>query len=669
MACCAPNNPGPGLVAADSCKRVNYVLGMLLGVDDFVQESAYNGSRRRELARELLGYGTAHGLQVVVEPGGDNGARLRVAPGMAWLPSGTPVCVDSEQCASLNDWIAAHSIEVQAALADSASSPPRLTLYLVLSYVQCLTDNVPIPGDPCRSEEELMKPSRIADSFRLELRLVPPNQREEDALRDFVDWLVRLPLAPTSPPLDEAAFIEQVREAARDWLEPGSPPVSPPDYMTGAAPAGTNEALFRAGLRLWTTELRPLWMARADCGCSATPIAPADDAVLLAQLDIDVMPTLAGGSWVVSDQGSPVEIDESRRPVLLSLRMVQELILRQWGADPGDFVVPETAFGQLPASGTALEYARADHTHGTPELPELPALGGDLSGTIEDGRIESLQGVPLVLGSPMVDGQVLTFDSGQWTPRDVDTTLPDLGGDVGGAPAANEITRLQGHLLNARAPAANQMLRFVGNQWVPVDVPVAAPVPDLAGDVSGTMGTNRLDSLQGRTLNAPNPAADQVLGFVSGEWRAIDLPAPPPAPPTITGRFVGRGTAEAYEIVAAGEVHLALRNGQVATTMQPSPAGYGRLMARGTPVDQQEFLQEVIDFRATVQDARGLPNYIVKLTPIWTSGMTFGFRLFLLDELRIEGENLIDFRVLLLADQQILRGEFAFRFQVEVSRF
>lgn len=558
MACCAPNNPGPGLVAGDSCKRVNYTLGMLMGVDDFVQESVYNGSRRRELARELLGYGTVHGLQVVVEADGDKGPRMRVSPGIAWLPSGTPVCVDCDQCANLDDWLAAHQSDVQAALAQSLVSPPRLTLYVVLSYVECLTDNVPIPGEPCRSEEELMQPSRIADGFKLELRLAPPQQREEDALRDFVDWLVRLPLAPTSPPLDEAAFIEQVREAARDWLEPGSPPMSPPDYMTGAAPpAGTNEALFRAALRLWATELRPLWMARADCGCSATPIPPEDDAVLLAQLDIDVVATLASGAWRVSDQDPAVEIDESRRPVLLSLRMVQELILRQWGADPGDIVVPETSFGQLPDTGTSLEYSRADHTHGS---PELPALGGDLSGTIDDARIQSLQG---------------------------------------------------------------------------------------------------------RKLNAPNPAADQVLRFTKGEWRAVDLPAAP-AP---AGQFVGRGTREPYQIVAAGEVRVVLRKGKPTTTMIPSPRGYGRLVGSGTQIDPQESLQEVVEFSAVVKDADKLPNYIVKLTPVWTEGMKFGFQPYLLEGVKTDGADTINFRVLLVAEQQILDGNFTLRLQVEVSRF
>src|SRR5687767_71529 len=104
MGCCAENPVGPGVVDVDAGKRVNYTLGMLLGVDDFVQEAAYHNARRRELARELLGYGTARGLQVSIEPHGDEGPRLRVSAGTAWLPSGTAVCVGSDQCCTLKTW-------------------------------------------------------------------------------------------------------------------------------------------------------------------------------------------------------------------------------------------------------------------------------------------------------------------------------------------------------------------------------------------------------------------------------------------------------------------------------------------------------------------------------------------------------------------------------------
>ncbi|MCW7541376.1 hypothetical protein OOT46_26545 [Aquabacterium sp. A7-Y] len=606
MGCCAPNAVGPGSAAADSCKRVNYTLGMLLGVDDFVQESAYHIARRHELARELLGYGTVHGLQVVVEADGDSGPRLRVMPGMAWLPSGTPVCVSSAQCAHLNDWLAAHASELPA-----ASPMSRLTLYVVLSHAQCLTDNVPIPGEPCRSDDELMQASRVADGFRLELRLAPPPQREEEAIRDFVAWLLALPAVPSSPPLTEAEFVEQLREAARYWLAPTSPPTSPPDFMLGAAPAGTSDALFTTALRLWTTELRPLWMARSDCGCSMEPIAPKDDAVLLTELQVELVNTAEG--WRVSDASDAVLQDESRRPFLLSLRMLQELIARHPAPDPGDSVVTEYAFGQAPDAGVSLQFSRADHTHGTPAWPEL---GGDLTGPIDDARIDSLQGVPLGAASPLVDGQVLTVEGGQWVPR------------TPGQPGPPERT-------------------------------------DLAGDVSGPPASNQIVLLQGHRLNAYEPGANQILRYIEGEWMTVDLPQVPP----VSGEFVDRGDpVRRYQIVAAAEVDLLLRPGG----RQPPQLRhrYGEIEGLGAMVDPQQPERAVIGLRVTARDARQFSGHIVKLTPVWTVRTRFGFRLYLLEEVVHEGQAFIEFRVLLLADQAIAGNEeLPFRFQVELSRF
>jgi len=637
MACCAPSNsPGAGAATTDSCKRVNYTLGMLMGVDDFVQEQAYNGTRRRELAREVLGYGTVHGLEVIVEDDGDKGSRLRVTPGMAWLPSGTPVCVDSDQCANLNDWLAANAKEV---LKKIVGSPPSISLFVVLAYVQCLTDNVPIPGEPCRSDDELMAPSRIAESFRLDLRLDPPAQREEDALRDFVEWLLGLPFTSSSPTLDEASFVAQLRAAAQDWLNPSSPPTttSPPtlptDYVTGSAPAGTTEALLRTALRLWTTELRPLWMARPDCSCNAPPIPPADDAVLLAQLDITLMPATANGTWQVSDQSTePVVTDESRRPILLSLRMVQELMLRQWNYAPGEAVVAETLFGQLPDPGLAMTYARSDHTHGS---PQLPALGGDLSGTLQDARIESLQGIPLASTSPVMDGQVLTYEAGQWVPMD----LP--------APVV---------LSPDPAPLPGQT------------GPAGPTGPTGPTGPAGPAGPNGPSGLAG----PPGPAGAVGPAGPAGANGANGAPGPAgpagPAGPTAGGQFVGRGTDAPYQIVVAGEIRIVTVNRNATLTLSP-PEGYGKLDGKVASVGAGDLTRMLVTFAASVTSADKLPNYIVKLTPVWLEGTKVGFRLYLNGAVRVTGPDTIGFEVLVVGDSQLVDGTFVLGIQLEVSRY
>ena len=44
------------------------------------------------------------------------------------------------------------------------------------------------------------------------------------------------------------------------------------------------------------------------------------------------------------------------------------------GGTPATTVVSETSFGQSPAVGTSTDYARGDHTHGTPALPAHSSL-------------------------------------------------------------------------------------------------------------------------------------------------------------------------------------------------------------------------------------------------------------------------------------------------------
>lgn len=655
MGCCAPNAVGPGPAAADPCKRVNYTLGMLLGVDDFVQESAYHGARRREMARELFGYGTVHGLQVVVEPEDDRGPRVRVMPGMAWLPSGTPVCVDGPQCANLNDWLAAHAADLPP-----LASGDTLPLYLVLSHAQCLTDNVPIPGEPCRDDAELMQASRVADGFRLDLRLAPPPQREEDAIRDFVAWLLDVPLAASSPPLDEEAFVGQLRAAAHAWLAPTSPPTSPPDYMIGSAPAGTSEQLLAAALRLWTTELRPLWMARADCGCNAEPIAPRDDAVLLAELAVTVVP--GSPDLQVSDAEGAVRQDERRRPYVLSLRMLQELITLHPVPDPAETVASETSFDQAPAAGVSLHYARADHTHGTPPLPELE---GDVQGAVGNTWIDALQGVKLLAGSPLVNGQVLTVQGGQWVPQALPPPpppppLPALGGDLTGTVPSARVASLQGVTLVTPTTLINgEVLTLHGGQWKPMPLPpppappTPAPIPALAGDVTGAIAGNTITSLQKMPVDAPAPNDGDVLFFDGTTWIAQPLDAGG------TLQCVGRGNELPYDIVAAAEVTIV-----VAADKPPISTKfdhrYGALAFGAINVGTRE---ATIEFTLQVADPERT-GFMVKLTPI---RLKFPSLVCLAGRIKT-GDPQVTIPVL-LETAQTFEGEAEFAFQIEISHY
>ena len=414
MGCC--NEPVSTLtgVPPDPSQHVNYARGMVLGVDDFVQEFAYLDGHTRWLARETVGYGTVTGLHVYTENDGSNGPRLHVKAGSALMPSGKLVCVQADQCAVLNRWLAKPENAAVVTRLLNPSSPPlsppaqpvngdtgSITLYLTICASECSTRPVPIPGEPCRSEDQLMADSRVADDFKLELHESAPSQVEEDGLRDFVRWLrgsVRTVDGSPAPSSDEDAWLDALRQAARPWLaaQDASPPLSPPasfatlgDYLFDSSPPALHVAesdladFLRVAFRFWVTELRPMWAAlrchraqQPDIGC-----------VLLAQVRFDVawISGSPSGVWQVSGGASSVALDESKRPILAHVRLLQE-----WMLADGAVASPSaggTGLSTPPADGQLLIGAGGDY-----------ALGG-LQGTANRVTVASTAG-SITLSTP-----------------------------------------------------------------------------------------------------------------------------------------------------------------------------------------------------------------------------------------------------------------------------
>jgi len=303
MGCCNETSTVLAGQTPTPCQHVNYTKGMVLGVDDFKQEFAYLSGRDQWALREILGYGTTSGLAVSLEDDGANGPRIHVKSGAAATPSGKLICVPSEQCCLIKDWLA--KPDNVAKINAQLPGPPveglqiELSLYLTLCYTDCKTAPVPIPGEPCRSEDMLMAPSRIVDNYRLELGTEPPMQMEEYALRDFAALLGRTPVAGPSGEVVEQTVVQywsrQIRQAVKPWLDardislPSLPPaayVSISEQTIDLSASGDAIArdllgeFLRVAFRLWVTEFRPIWRTRH---CS-TISQPGDDCLLLAQL-------------------------------------------------------------------------------------------------------------------------------------------------------------------------------------------------------------------------------------------------------------------------------------------------------------------------------------------------------------------------------------------------
>jgi hypothetical protein len=333
----------------DPTKHVNYTLGMILGVSEFTQESAYLGERDRWAVRDLTGYGTVWGLRVDRRLNGDE-PEVMITPGVAVSPRGRLLRVTPAQCAPINDWLKTRTQD----LTDRGLPPlgtSTLRLYAVLSYGECETDLLPIPGEPCRSEADSIKPSRIMDDFRLELRFAPPDEWEEDAIRDLVAWL-RDHIDP-SPVPGSSVPVEVFIAALRDAVVPADPgafsapfsPGSPLDFLLDASPAAPftiyNEDIgeyLREAFRVWVTELRPLrrpnWLGEVhSCSGALAPENPKDgDSVLLAELEVPLTRAIGDSQWFFAAAPGPdrlanLLIREDRRPWLLSTRLLQEWLL------------------------------------------------------------------------------------------------------------------------------------------------------------------------------------------------------------------------------------------------------------------------------------------------------------------------------------------------------
>lgn len=433
MGCC--NEPVSTLTNAppDPTQHVNYARGMVLGVDDFTQEFAYLNGRDRWTARDVLGYGTLSGLHVFAEDDGSDGMRLHVTAGSALVPSGQLVCVPADQCCVINRWLAKpDNAAIVNGLLNPGSpplsppvplSPPALAsgpiaLYLVLCYADCQTRPVPIPGEPCRSDDSLMAPSRIADDFRIELRAAAPVQTEEDAVRDFVRWLrANVSVSDASPPLppaDDATWLHSLRTAVQPWLDAqaASPPLSPPatvsslgDYLFDISPPIAIEqadlcAFLRVALRFWVTELRPLWMARR----CATPLFGDSDCVLLAQVGFEV--TWIGGSpsgaWQITGSPVAVSIDERQRPVLGHLRLLQEWQLCGCECGAGGDAVAAAVSAPAPAPAPLLATAAPAEPIAPVTAPAPSAGPATLPLVVADGDLvlDDTRSIVIARGQP-----------------------------------------------------------------------------------------------------------------------------------------------------------------------------------------------------------------------------------------------------------------------------
>jgi hypothetical protein len=106
--------------------------------------------------------------------------------------------------------------------------------------------------------------------------------------------------------------------------------------------------------------------------------------------------------------GSNVTISESLSGDVLTVTVASSGGGGGGGGTPASTVVSETSFGQSPAVGTSTDYARGDHTHGTPAVPAHSALSS--LGWASSGHTGSTTSVAAFDGSGVAQAVQATAD-------------------------------------------------------------------------------------------------------------------------------------------------------------------------------------------------------------------------------------------------------------------
>ncbi|MCU0494217.1 MAG: hypothetical protein MUD01_21720 [Chloroflexaceae bacterium] len=409
--------------------RVNYEFGLVLGVDEFRQEQFYVLEKGYHHNRGLHGFGTVYGLHVssAPPPGDPDDLQIRVSPGMAIDQYGRALVVRSEQCARLAAWLAKQVQQNPNVIAENRSGPSgELSVYLVASYTECTDALVPIPGQPC-SSEPTTAPSRIRDSFHLELRWQPPAMPAWDAVRAFGDLLALVRPVRGLPPEDSdenllAALVRRLDDptAYADMLATllAGTPSEPPRELFRLPAESASAALDRLAT-IWVTEVRPDAKLPPDLN---DPRAPAEAGVLLARIDFlpaePFDPQQPEISYAREADGTPVQPDGAGRPFLLHTQLIQQ-------ARRPDQPLETRPFASIAARDSATLRLWVHHA----ETLDLPPLDG-LDATSDSGPLTITSIIPV---APNI--------------FDLELAPPDGGESPGGPPLGpGELIQLRVHL-------------------------------------------------------------------------------------------------------------------------------------------------------------------------------------------------------------------------------
>ena len=321
-------SPTTGTLGPDL--RVNYAYGMVLGLDEFLQEQLHRLTKTQLHERGRHGYGTVNGLAVSVAPAGSTDYTVAVSTGIGVDQWGREIVIRCDQCARIGAWLRAQEETNPGILGKHLGADGRVTVYVVASYAECLDALVPLPGQPCSSSDQTMVPSRIRDAWDVELRWQPPlmprwdTDRRLARLLGSVRFVAGLPEASSS----EADILTAVLDLAAK-VDDGPGDLDPPPGTTWELPLETAAAVLDRILTAWVTHVRPV-----PAPDLTEPDPASDPAILLSSITFEPAQPFDPADPVIVACDDPV--DEGR-PYLLHTGLIQEL---RWLGERGEVVPP-----------------------------------------------------------------------------------------------------------------------------------------------------------------------------------------------------------------------------------------------------------------------------------------------------------------------------------------
>jgi len=316
-------------------QRVNYAYGMVLGLDEFLQEQLYQQEKDRLHRRVLHGYGTSYGLNLTTQQttDGTSDFTLSVSPGVGIDQWGREFVIRDAQCVRLGSWLVAQERANPGIVAQHGNGSGDARAYVVARYASCLDNLVPLPGQACSSGEQTQVASRIRDAWEIELRWEPPSMPRWDSDRRLGRLLASVDIVDTPDPdvPGENALFDAVRALA-DLAQDGPGDLDEP---SGAEPVVYQIArtfafqTWQEILAVWVSEVRPQLEPEL-----ITPPESSDPAILLGAVNFStrVWPPFDPDNPVVSSAESVV----AGRPYVLNTQLIQQL------APPVDTVTEPT---------------------------------------------------------------------------------------------------------------------------------------------------------------------------------------------------------------------------------------------------------------------------------------------------------------------------------------